>query len=52
MIKKCQHLSTEEREKLQELLRKFEDLFGGTLGTCNTTQVDLELRDDAKTVCF
>ena len=33
------------------MLRKFEDLFDGTLGTWNTTPVDLELKDNAKPVC-
>ena len=33
------------------LLRKFEDLFGGTFFTWNITTVDLELKDDAKPVC-
>ena len=34
MTKQCQHLSTKERERLLELLREFEDMFDGTLGTC------------------
>ena len=33
-------------------IKKYEDLFNGTLGTWNTTPVDLELRDDAKPVCW
>ena len=31
-------------------MRKFEDLFDGTLGTWNTKPMDLELKDDTKTV--
>ena len=42
---KFQHLNTKEREILINLLRKYEDLFNGTLGTYNTTPVDLELRE-------
>ena len=41
MTQQFQHLSTEKRERLIDLLRNFEDLFGGTLGTFNTTPVDL-----------
>ena len=41
MAKKCQHLSTEERYRLLSLLNGSQYLFNGTLGTCNTTMVDL-----------
>ena len=51
MNKKCQNLNTEELEILLCLLRKYEDIFDGTLGKWNTTPVDLELRDDANPVC-
>ena len=51
MTDQFQHLKTEEHERLIILLRKYEDLFDGTLGTCNTTRVDLELRDNVKPVC-
>ena len=51
MTKRCQHLNTKECERLLNLLRKYEELFGGIIGTWNTTPVDLELRDDAKLVC-
>ena len=48
----CQkHLNTIERDNLLQLLKKFEDLFDGMLGTWNTTPVELELKDDAKPVC-
>ena len=51
--KKCQkHLTATERHALLQLLKKFKDLFDGTLCTCNTTPVDLELKDDAKPVCL
>ena len=46
-----QHLNNEERKKIINLLQKYEYLFDGTLGTWNTTSVDLELRDDTMTVC-
>ena len=42
----------EEHNRLLSILRKYEDLFDGTLGTWNTTTLDLELRDDAKPVCL
>ena len=51
MAKQCQHLSPNERERLLHLLRKFESLFDGTLGTWKTATVYLELKDDATTVC-
>ena len=38
--------------RLLHLLKKFEDLSDGTLGTCKTTMIDLELKDDAKPVCL
>ena len=41
----CTHLSQEEQSKLLQLLKKFENLFDGTLGTWNTTPVDIELKD-------
>ena len=50
MTKQCQHINAKERDRLLSLLSKYEDLFDGTLGTWNTTPVDLELRDDAKPV--
>ena len=51
MAGQCQHLNTKENYMLMSLLRKFEDLFDGTLGTWNTTPVDLELNYDVKPVC-
>ena len=51
MTKQYQQLNTKELERLLNLLWKYEELFNGTLGTWNTTPVDLELRDDAKLVC-
>ena len=37
----CQHLELEEHDRLLALLRNFEDMFDGTLGTWNTKPVDL-----------
>ena len=48
MAEQCQHLNTKERKRFLNLLRKFEDLFDSTLGTWNTTPVDLELMGDTK----
>ena len=50
MTKQCQYLNTKERERLLNLLHKYEDILYVTLGTWNTTPVYLELRDDAKPV--
>ena len=52
MTKKYQeHLTATQCNALLQVLKKYEDLFGGTLGTWNTTLVDLELKDNAKPVC-
>ena len=52
MTKKCQkHITATQRHALLQVLKKFEDLFDGTLGTWNTAPVELELNDDAKPVC-
>ena len=45
-------LNTKYRISFLNLLRKFEDLFNRTLGTWNTTLVDLESRYDAKPLCL
>ena len=50
MTEQCQKLNPSEREIPLNILNKFEDLFDGTLGTWNTAQVDLKLKDDAKPV--
>ena len=51
MGKKCQHLSTEEHYRLMNLLNRFKYIFDCTLGTWNTTPVDLELKNNAKPFC-
>ena len=45
------HLTTTEYDRLLQVLKKFEDLFDGTLGTWNTNPAEFELKDDAKPVC-
>ncbi len=45
LVAELRHLSQEERNKLLALLKKFEHLFDGTLGTWDTEPVDLELKD-------
>ena len=51
MTKTFKHQTATERYILLHILKKFEDLFDGTLGTWNTTPVDLELNYDVKPVC-
>ena len=52
MTKQYQHLNNEERKRLMILLNKFKYMFDGTLGTWNTTPVDLKLKDNAKPACL
>ena len=52
MTKQCQkHLTATEHHRIPQLLKKLKYLFDGTLGTWNTTPVDLELKDNAEPVC-
>ena len=52
MTKQCQkHLTNIEYDRLLQIMKKSEDLFDGTLGTWNTTPVELELKDNAKPMC-
>jgi hypothetical protein len=44
----CKHLPVQDRNKLLDLLKEFEDLFDGTLGEWNTEPVHLELKEGAK----
>jgi hypothetical protein len=43
----CTHLTDEQREDLLFLLKKYESLFDGTLGTWKGEDYDIELRSDA-----
>ena len=49
--KQCQHINSSEGCRLLTLFRKFEDMFGVTLGMCNTTPVDMELKYYKYPVC-
>jgi hypothetical protein len=42
------HLSLQDKNKLLELLKEFEELFDGTLGDWKTEPVSSELKDGAK----
>eukprot|EP00804_Cyclotella_cryptica_P007671 CCRYP_015255-RA/>CCRYP_015255-RA protein AED:0.41 eAED:0.49 QI:0/0/0/1/0/0/2/0/541 len=44
----CPHLSLQDQNKLLELLRKYDDLFDGTLGDWNTEPVSFELKEGVK----
>ena len=48
ITEQCTHLTSEEQTLLFNLLKKYEDLFDGTLGTWQTEPIELELREDAK----
>jgi hypothetical protein len=39
----CKHLSANQQKKLLQLLKKYESLFGGTLGDWKTKQVSFQL---------
>jgi transposase InsO family protein len=42
------HLTTSEQQKLLALLRKYEDLFDGTLGTFTGAPYDIKLKDNVE----
>ena len=44
----CKHLNPEGQSQLLEVVLKFEDLFDGTLGDCNTESVSFELKEGSK----
>lgn len=44
----CTYLTEQQREDLYYLLKKYESLFDGTLGTWKGEDYDIELRSDAK----
>ena len=50
METQCQHLTMTQRNELLKLLRKFEDIFDGTLGTWKTNPVDFELKYDSNPI--
>jgi hypothetical protein len=43
IVQECTHLEKDKQRQLLKLLKKFEGLFDGTLGTWKTDPVDLEL---------
>ena len=45
VVSGCQLLTPEQKDKLLALLKKFEPVFDGSLGTWKTEPVDLELKD-------
>ena len=47
VVSDCNHLEKAEKQKLLRLLKKFEELFDGTLGEWKTTPAHLELKDGA-----
>ena len=47
-VKECDYLSSEEKESLLALLKKYETLFDGTLGRWKNEQYDIELKPDAE----
>ena len=47
-VEESTHLSKSEQTELQSLLKKYEDLFDGTLGRWTGAPYDIELAKDAK----
>jgi hypothetical protein len=45
----CTHLQIEQQKKLLDLLQKYEDLFDGSLGKWNGTEVIIELKEGGAT---
>ena len=45
--KNCSHLSKNKQNKIINLLKKYEELFDGTLGDMNTSPVHLEIKKGA-----
>ena len=48
VVKGAKHLHQTQRDKLYQLLLKYEDIFDGTLGEWEGDPVNFELIDDAK----
>src|SRR5687768_3242115 len=45
LSQECDQLDKADQQKLITLLQKYEHLFDGTVGTCNTDPVDMILKD-------
>lgn len=48
IVSKAEHLTSEMKQQLYRLLKKFETLFDGTLGKLKNFQYEIELKDGAK----
>ena len=48
VVEKCDNLTSPEQDKLHKLLKRYEFLFDGTLGTWNTEPYNIELKDGAQ----
>ena len=48
VISKCDHLTKDQRDELQNLLIKFKDLFDGSLGDWKLDPISIDLKPDAK----
>jgi len=48
IVAACDHLKEEEKEKIWTLLKKYKDLFDGTLGTWKGGALGIELKEGAK----
>ena len=46
VLNNCTHLNSAEKDNLLELLKKFEQIFNGTLGHWRTKPVSLQLKDE------
>ena len=45
IVQDCAEITTEEKQQLLSLLKKYDQLFDGTLGTWKTEPIELELKD-------
>ena len=50
VVRDADNLGDEQKHELLKLLKEFEELFDGTLGTWNTEPVHIELKADAKPI--
>jgi hypothetical protein len=48
IVKAADHLNYTERDELYKLLKKYEDLFDGTLGTFTGTPYDIKLKENVE----
>ena len=50
MENRCQHLTITQRNELLKLLQKFKELLDRTLSTWKTSPVEMELKEDVKSI--